>query len=102
MPSEGEGEHEWSMPESRQEGKIAPEDQDRFRGLLTELMFSAVGAPVLAATGAWLPHFYDLSKMDDLRILLPLVFGALAFACLAWLVTVVLRLSRIKRTGSGE
>jgi hypothetical protein len=102
MPSEGEGEHEWSLPEPRQEGRIAPEDQDRFRGLLTELMFSAAGAPVFAATGAWLPHFYDLSRIKGLRIWLPLVFGALAFACIVWLVTVILRLSRIKRKGSGE
>ena len=76
---DGERDHEWSLPESRQAGGVAPEDQDRFRGLLTELMFSAAGAPVLAATAAWLPNLYDLSKMDGLRVWLPLVLGALAF-----------------------
>lgn len=102
MAADGDHDDEWDLAASRQGCGIAPEDQDRFRGLLTELLFSGAGAPVLLASAAWLPNFYDLSKMDGLRVWLPLVLGALGFCCVVWLVTVVFRLARIRRNRSSE
>ncbi len=69
---------------------------------MTELLFSGAGAPVLFASAAWLPYIYDLSAMDGVRVWLPLILGALGFGCLVWLVTVFLRLTRIRRSGSRE
>lgn len=66
------------------------------------MLFSGAGAPVLLASAAWLPSIYDFSKMDGLRVWLPLVLGAIGFCCVVWLVTVVLRLTRIRRGGRGE
>jgi hypothetical protein len=100
--SDGDGDDEWNPSASPQESGVAPEDQDRFRGLLTELLFSGAGAPVLLASAAWLPDIYDLSAMDGVRVWLPLVLGALGFGCLVWLVTVILRLTRVRRSGGGE
>lgn len=102
VPLKSEGDDEWNQSASKQGGEVEPEDQDRFRGLMTELLFSGAGAPVLLASAAWLPHIYDLSAMDGVRVWLPLVLGALGFGCLVWLVTVFLRLTRIRRSGSGE
>ena len=45
---------------------------------------------------------YDLSAMDGVRLWLPLVLGALGFGCLVWLVSVILRLTRIRRSGPGD
>lgn len=102
MAAESDGDtdsdDEWNQGGEGQVGGIAPEDQDRFRRLLTELLFSGAGAPVLLASAAWLPDIYDLSAMDGVRVGLPLVLGALGFGCVVWLVTAVLRLARIRRS----
>ena len=40
--------------------------------------------------------------MDGVRLWLPLVLGALGFGCLVWLVSVILRLTRIRRSRPGD
>jgi hypothetical protein len=95
--SDTDGDDEWNPADERQDGGIAPEDQDRFRRLLTELMFSGAGAPVLLVSAAWLPDICDFSGLDGDFLDLSLLLGALGFGCVVWLVTAVLRLARIRR-----
>lgn len=97
-----EDDDEWNHDGERQDGGIAPEDQDRFRMLLTELMFSGSGAPVLLVSAAWLPDICDFSGLDGDFLDLSLLLGALGFGCVVWLVTAVLRLARIRRNRSSE
>lgn len=92
------------MPPPSEEPPVPPEQQENFRQLLTELLFSLVGAPVLGFAAACvraplrLPgaSASALTPRGDWEVWiyrwLPLVLLGLAFACVVWAVLVLLRM----------
>ncbi|WP_367873189.1 hypothetical protein [Luteolibacter sp. Populi] len=110
-PEAGNG-NEWDLAPTAERPSIAPEDQDRFRGLLTELLFSAACAPVLAGTALCLQNLTRKPVViypgmpppsppplweTALGQWLPFLLLILAFACLIWLITIPLRMAELKR-----
>ena len=100
---------EWNFPERTESPPVNPEQQDRYRRLLTELMFCVVGAPVFGLAAAWIrpplnvspTTWTPLPPRPDWEMQLyqwgPLVLFAVAFACLVWLVIVLLRMAELKK-----
>ena len=107
MPEDKETENEWDLAPPAEHLPVAPEDQDRFRGLLTELIFSAAGAPILVGTAICIhkprgiyssgpvkpPPAWEIAVYQWL----PLLLFFLAFVCLVWLITIPLRMAELKR-----
>ena len=100
---------EWEIAPQADTPSIAPEDQDRFRSLLTELAFCGVGAPVLGFTGAWLhdpitpPWARSASPLLWKVIVyewLPPFMWFLAFVCIIWAITIPLRMAGLKKPQS--
>jgi hypothetical protein len=110
---EEEGADEWEVPTESEGVSIAPEDHDRFRGLLTELAFSVAGAPLFAISALWIQPPLRYSPGSGLAApapdlwqtalyqWLPLLMGVLAFGCLVWLVAILIRLSAMQRSKAG-
>lgn len=103
---------EWNAPELPDRPLMKPEAQDRFRRLLTELMFCLAGAPVFGFAAAfvrpplrpsatpWVPSPPRPDWEVWLYRWMPLALGGLAFGCLVWAVLVMLRLTELRK-GSG-
>ncbi|MCW1923292.1 hypothetical protein OKA05_12070 [Luteolibacter arcticus] len=99
---------EWNFRAPAEGLPVKPEQLDRFRRLLTELMFCLAGLPVfsLAATCIKPPLRIppsprtSLPPLPEWEILFyrwtPLVLLGLAFTCLVWLVVVLLRMAELK------
>ena len=79
----------WSAPEPLERLPVEPEQEVRFRRLLTELMVCLTGAPVFFFTAACIrpPLRHSPSPW------LPLVLVGRAFACVVWMVLVLIRLA---------
>jgi hypothetical protein len=98
---------EWNLPKVTGPSPVSPEQQDRYRRLLTELMFCVIGAPVFGLASVWIrpppritSSWTTLPPRPVWEVQLyrwgPLILFALAFACLVWLVIVLLRMAELK------
>jgi hypothetical protein len=101
-----EEESEWNAPGPPERPPVAPEQQDRFRRLITELMFCLVGAPVFGFAAAWIrpplrfPGGTAPPRPEWEALFyrwIPLVLSGLSFICVAWLVIVLMRLGSVFR-----
>ncbi|QJE97280.1 hypothetical protein [Luteolibacter luteus] len=98
--SDGEPE-EWEVPPQGEQLPIAPEDQDRFRGFLTEIAFSLAGTLILGCSSFILGELKPRWTWSTSSPLwerafyqwLPALLLLLAFACLVWLITIPLRMA---------
>lgn len=110
MESDDENPAEWDSVSQREETPVAPEDHDAFRGLLTELLFSAAGVPILAIAAAcirdptiklrhWSAGSATLPPQWEtiLNEWVPPVLFLLAFGCLVWLITIPLRMAELMK-----
>jgi len=98
---------EWEMPPPSDQLPVSPEEHDRFRGLLTEVAFSAAGTLILGFSsfliGDLKPRWsWSASPPPPLweRVLhqwLPPFLLLLAFCCLVWLITIPLRMAGLKK-----
>jgi hypothetical protein len=100
--------NEWNLPKRTESSPVCPELQDRFRRLLTELMFCLAGVPVFGLASAWIRPPLDISPSGALlpprpewEVLFyrwtPLILFVIAFACLVWLVIVLLRMAELRK-----
>ncbi|WP_035602381.1 hypothetical protein [Haloferula sp. BvORR071] len=98
---------EWDMPQRAETLPIAPEDHQRLRGFLTELVISSAGTCIFGCfsliynpkpLGSWPPPPKALWERVLFEWLPPLTL-LLAFACLVWLITIPLRMANLKRSG---
>lgn len=99
---------EWNIPEPTERLPVRPEQQDRYRRLLTELMFCVIGIPVFGLASVWIrpplripSRSAPLPPRPEWEVQLyhwgPLILFALAFVCLVWLVVVLMRLAELKK-----
>ena len=99
---------EWNFPEQAEGLPVRPELQDRYRRLLTELIFCLIGLPVFGLTSVWIrppirfpSGAVPLPPLPEWEVLLyrwaPLILFALAFVSLVWLVVVLMRLAELKK-----
>jgi hypothetical protein len=99
---------EWNFRKPAEGLPVRPEQLDRYRRLTTELMFCVIGAPVFGMASVWIrPPLRVTSPGSTLKpapaweVLLyqwgPLILFALAFGCLVWLVTVLMRIAELKK-----
>jgi hypothetical protein len=99
----------WGLRPSGERPFVAPEDQGRLRGLMTEAVLSAAGVPIFFVTAACLPYLrvdypsrVPLTPWETAVFLwLPLLLVALAFGCLIWFITIQLRMAELRR-GAGD
>ncbi|MEK7952650.1 hypothetical protein [Luteolibacter soli] len=106
-----EDDQEWNFPEPGDRQVVPPEQQDRFRRLLTEVVFSSLGAAVFGLASALIRPPVRIStswaKVPPppqweivLYEWLPLALFGIAFVCLVWLVTVLMRIGELKKERS--
>jgi hypothetical protein len=99
---------EWNPPAPAERLPVNPEHLDRFRRLMTELMFSLIGLPVFGFASVWirppiriplpsstLPPLPEWEVQFYRRV--PLFLFGLAFICLIWLVVVLLRMAELRK-----
>ena len=99
---------EWNFPKLAGRPAVSPEQQDRYRRLLTELLFCVIGAPVFGLASVWIRpplrisgSWTTLPPRPEWEVQLyrwgPLILFALAFACVVWLVIGLLRMAELKK-----
>ena len=110
MERDDEDPVEWDPVSEREETPVEPEAHDAFRGLLTELLFSAAGVPILAIAAAcirdptiklrhWGTGAATLPPQWEtvLNEWAPPILFLLAFGCLVWLITIPLRMAELTK-----
>jgi hypothetical protein len=87
---------------------VIPEQQDRSRRLLTELMFCLIGLPVFGFASVWIrppvripSSWSTFPPRPEWEVQfyrwVPLILFGLAFICLIWLVVVLLRMAELRK-----